>query len=36
MSNEDKGLKGLQTFIKLHLDKLDGLSREVDYHIKVA
>jgi hypothetical protein len=31
MSNEVKGLEGLQTFIKLHLDKLNGFSREVDY-----
>jgi hypothetical protein len=31
MSNEDKGLEGLQTSIKLHLDKLNGFNREVDY-----
>ncbi len=29
-------MEGLQTSIKLHLDKLDGLSHEVDYHTKVV
>jgi predicted nucleic acid-binding Zn-ribbon protein len=28
-------LEGLQTSIKFHLDKLNGLSHEVDYHTKV-
>ncbi len=29
-------MEGLQTFIKLHLDKLNGLNHEVDYHTKVV
>jgi len=29
-------LEGLQTSIKLHLDKLDGLNHEVNYHTKVV
>ncbi len=29
-------MEGLQTSSKLHLDKLDGLSHEVDYHTKVV
>ncbi len=29
-------MEGLQTSIKLHLDKLDDLNHEMDYHTKVA
>jgi hypothetical protein len=36
MLNEDTGLEGLQTSIKLHLDKLDGFNREVDYIPKMS
>jgi hypothetical protein len=36
MLNENKGLERLQTFIKLHLDKLDGLNHEVDYIPKMS